>query len=103
MGELLDLPERPLPAKIIFSVTLAAREGRGARIRKLRDDNKNSAKTAITRLLQSANIFRQSPAASAVFLAVKGFNLPELTLLRVIAVTTASLSAPRRIFPTAAA
>jgi hypothetical protein len=39
-----------MPAKIIFSVTLATREGRGARVRKLRGDNKNSAKTAITRL-----------------------------------------------------
>jgi hypothetical protein len=37
-----------MPAKIIFSVTLAAREGRGVRARKLRGDNKNSAKTAIT-------------------------------------------------------
>jgi hypothetical protein len=51
MGELLDLPERPAPAKIIVSVTLAAREGCGVRVRKFRGDNKNSAKTAITRLL----------------------------------------------------
>jgi hypothetical protein len=34
MGELLDLPERPVPAKIIFSVTLAARAGGGTRVPK---------------------------------------------------------------------
>ncbi|WP_029651493.1 hypothetical protein [Methylocystis sp. SB2] len=34
MGELLDLPERPVPAKIIFSVTLAGRAGGGTRVPK---------------------------------------------------------------------
>ena len=71
-----------MPAKIIFSVTLATREGRGARVRKLRGDNKNSAKTAITRL-RSICQYLQAIAGSlgGLLLRLKGLICRSLPCL----------------------